>query len=440
MTDSPQQSASSLQALVIEPSRLYQGILGKVLNDSHFEIEIKETGHEGLDYLKSHSVDLICLSMQLPDIDGTHLCSRIRAEKDNQNTALVMITANEDKASLEGALTAGATEVFYKNELSELSVYLDHFTAGVGQEHSRTGRILYIEDQKSLAMKTQSLLESGGYQVKHFTNADEALCELQEAEYDLVLTDLMLEGKKSGYALIREIKQLPGRYADIPILAMSGLSDVHRKIELLNSGVSDYIQKPVLDEELMARVKNLVRMRHLLDKIEAQRAEMRELAMLDQLTNLYNRHYLMDVGPKKISESLRHKIDMSLLVIDLDHFKNINDTHGHDVGDDVLKQVASTIRSLCRTEDVAARFGGEEFVMILNHCNQASAINKAEAIRENIEKLDMNGINVTTSIGVTALLHDTVSDFSDLFKAADTAVYRAKENGRNRVEVASISV
>jgi len=285
MTGTQQHSDSSLRALVIEPSRLYQGILTKALAENHFEIAVQETGRQGLEYLKSHSVDLICLSMQLPDIDGIQLCSRIRADKDNLSTAVVMITANEDKTNFEAALTAGATEVFYKNELSELAVYLNYFAAGSGQGHSRTGRILYIEDQKSLAMKTQALLESNGYQVQHYTNADEALSRLQEAEYDLVLTDLMLEGKKSGYALVREIKQLPGRYADIPILAISGLSDVHRKIELLNSGVSDYIQKPALDEELLVRVKNLIRMRHLLDKVEAQRAEMRELAMLDQLQN-----------------------------------------------------------------------------------------------------------------------------------------------------------
>ena len=434
-----QQDNTQLSALVIEPSRLYQDILGKVLRECHFEVEVQALGQAGLEYLRAHPVDIVCMSMQMPDIDGIELCTKIRAEKEMLNTAVVMITANEEKTNFEAALTAGATEVFYKNELTDLSVYLSHFSAGADREVSRPGRILYIEDQKSLALKTQSVLEGHGYQVKHFTNADDALVELQRNEFDLVLTDLILEGKKSGYALVREIKQLAGRYTDIPILAMSGLSDIQRKIELLNSGVSDYIQKPVLDEELLARVKSLVRMRHLLDKVEAQRAEMRELAMLDQLTKLYNRHYLMDVGPKKISESLRHKIDMSLLVIDLDHFKSINDTHGHDVGDAVLIEVATALQSLSRNEDIAARFGGEEFVMILNHCNQSNAINKAESIREAIAGLDINGIKVTTSIGVTALPHDRSYEFSELFKAADTAVYKAKNNGRNRVEVAIIS-
>ena len=435
MSDDQKQSGKTLKALVIEPSRLYQGILSKVLDDACFEIVIEESGHAGLEYLKSHSVDLICLSMQLPDIDGIQLCSQMRAEDENQNTALVVITANEDADSVQKALIAGATEVFYKNELSELSIYLEYFAKSAGVEILRPGRILYIEDQKSLAMLTSTLLEKDGHQVTHFTNADEALSELQKNEYDLILTDLMLEGKKSGYALVREIKHLKGRYSEIPILAVSGLSDMHRKIELLNSGVSDYIQKPVFDEELLARVKNLVRMRHLLDKVEAQRSEMRDLAMLDQLTRLYNRHYLMDVGPKKISESLRHNIDMSLLMIDLDHFKAINDTRGHDAGDAVLVEVASSLNSLCRTEDIAARFGGEEFIMILNHCNEANALNKAEKIREQIEALDIDGIKVTTSIGVAALPQGSECDFATLFKAADTAVYKAKENGRNRVVI-----
>ncbi len=439
MSENSQQVGDALQALVIEPTRLYQGILSKLLKDMGFEVVIKQNGHDGLEQIKTHSFDLICMSMQLPDIDGIQLCSQVRADKDNMKTAVIMITANEEKENFQQALISGATEVFYKNELSELSIYLEYFVQSGGSETSKPGRILYIEDQKSLAMKTMALLEEHGYQVTHFTNVDEALCELQEAEYDLVLTDLMLEGKKSGFTLVREIKQLSGRYTDIPILAISGLSDVHRKIELLNSGVSDYIQKPVVDEELLARVQNLVRMRHLLDKVEAQRAEMRELAMLDQLTKLYNRHYLMDVGPKKISESIRHKIDMSLLVIDLDHFKYINDTHGHDTGDTVLVEVATVLHSLCRNEDIAARFGGEEFIMILNHCNEANAINKAETIREHIEALDIDGIKITASIGVASLPENLDCDFSALFKAADTAVYKAKDSGRNRVTLAAVT-
>ena len=275
-----------------------------------------------------------------------------------------------------------------------------------------------------------------GYEAAHFKNADDALAAFREQNFDLVLTDLILEGNKTGQVMIREILEMPGRHCEVPILAMSGLNDARRRVELLNSGVSDYIQKPVLDEELLARVKNLIRMRHLLDQVEKQRAHMRELAMIDQLTKLYNRHFLMDMGPRKIAEAMRHRFKLSLLVIDIDHFKNINDTYGHATGDTVLAKIACVLNESCRNEDLAARFGGEEFVIILMHCNENDALNKAEQIRKQIAATPFDNFSVTASIGVVCLPDGCNCDFKNLFEQADAALYKAKQNGRDRVELA----
>jgi len=432
------ESQSRLRALVIEPTMLYQRIFRHVLTDLNFEVEIVCNGHDAQQSVKSGAFTLIFLAMHLPDTEGSLLCAKLRALPQSMNIPIVMLNSDESSMQSQKALVSGATEVFHKSELKELSVYLDHLVTNKSTEHFVYGRILYIGEQLTEAISTQRLLENEGYVVKHFTNADDAYNELLAAPYDLILTNIMLKGKKTGYTFIRKVQKLSGRFSEIPILAISAIGDIQRKIELLNSGVSDYIKKPVLDEELLARIQNLVNMRHLLDQVETQRTEMRELAMHDQLTKLYNRHFLMDIGPIKIQEAKRHAVPVSFFMIDLDYFKEINDTYGHAMGDEVLKKVAMTLDELSRDEDLCARFGGEEFVMILSHCGHEDAINKAELIRVAIADIKIKDISITASIGVATREQNDDADFDSLFVAADKAVYKAKGTGRNRIEVEKI--
>ena len=157
------------------------------------------------------------------------------------------------------------------------------------------------------------------------------------------------------------------------------------------------------------------------------------MAMTDQLTALYNRHFLVEFAPKRLAEAMRHKTDLSLMVVDLDHFKAINDTHGHDRGDQVLREVADILKSVCRKEDMAIRLGGEEFLLILPHCSAEGVIKKAEELRLLLLKTRPARLDVTGSFGITCLEGGNQADFSDLFTAADEAVYEAKDTGRNKV-------
>lgn len=425
-----------MHALVIEPSRLYQEIFTRVLTDCDFDVSWVKNGSEAIDATQNKHFDVICMSMVLPDTNAPQLCMRFRAMDKTMHTPIIMVTADADQKSVQNALVAGVTEIFDKNELSQFSIYLEQLQHRSNQSHAMHGNILYIEDQLSVAAVTTSLLQSKGYNVTHVTNANAALKLFKEHTFELVLTDLVIEGNKSGLTMVREMLQLPGRHGQVPILAMSGLNDARRRVELLQAGASDYVQKPVLDEELLARVRNLIHMRQLLDKVEKQREQMLELAMLDQLTHLYNRHFLMDMGPRKISEALRHKFDLSMLVVDIDHFKKINDNYGHTTGDKVLEEVANILGQSCRSEDIAARFGGEEFVLMLLHCDLQNAVNKADHIREQIATLEFNGFSVTASVGVMHLPHGCNCDFNSMFEQADAALYTAKKNGRNRTELA----
>ncbi|HFE39072.1 MAG TPA: GGDEF domain-containing protein, partial [Gammaproteobacteria bacterium] len=147
----------------------------------------------------------------------------------------------------------------------------------------------------------------------------------------------------------------------------------------------------------------------------------------------YNRHYLMDIAPQKISEAFRHKIPLSMVLMDVDKFKSINDTYGHDTGDIVLTSIGKLLVECCRTEDIVARFGGEEFVIILMHCDKENAIKKMDLLRQQLSELKPADLPVTASFGVTTLEFEKQNGFAELFSAADKAVYRAKDEGRNRV-------
>jgi two-component system cell cycle response regulator len=334
------------------------------------------------------------------------------------------------------------TEVFPKSDLKLLS----HYIANVAEQKLDTGevpgRILYVEDQKSTASFISELLRQNGFDVRHYFKAEDALDAFNNEDFDLVLTDVILEGEMSGLGLVRAINTDPDKHMT-PILAMSGMSDPARKVELLRAGANDYVSKPVVEGELVARVTNMLVNKRLFDKVHEQQKRMQEMAMMDQLTGLFNRHYLGETAPKYLSKACRHQYELSLLVIDLDHFKAINDTYGHMAGDTVLKEVGGVLKDFGRREDIVARFGGEEFVIMLTHCGADDAYKRAEVLRKNIEALKPAGLTVTSSIGVATLGKDIELEqcgFEQLFAAADDAVYKAKGSGRNCVKVGQLKV
>jgi two-component system cell cycle response regulator len=422
--------------LVIEPSAAFQLVLSKLLDQHGFTVQTIRKGEDALDKIEHARFDLVCVAMQLPDMLGIDVCRRVRCMDETvQSIPVVMITAEHDKPTLVEALRSGATEIFNKKDISSITTYLDQFAWNNAERQALFGNILYVEDSRSVAAVTEALLTDLGMTVDHFTHAEDALASFHDNDYDMVITDVVLEGNMSGFQLVQKIRSDRSK-SNIPILAISGVEDASRRISLLKEGANDYVAKPYMEEELIARIQNLLRSKKLLDRIQQQQEYMRELAMKDQLTGLYNRHFLMEVGPQKIRESHRHQHPLSVIVVDLDKFKSINDTYGHSTGDEVLEGVGSLLKGECRHEDLAARFGGEEFVLILSHCDQEHAVTKAEEIRQKIEALKPANLTVTASFGVATLLrHDDTDDLSKVFARADEAVYQSKENGRNQVTV-----
>lgn len=265
------------------------------------------------------------------------------------------------------------------------------------------------------------------YQLKVAINGDQCIeIAKQHPQPDLILLDVEMPGM-NGYEVCEKLKSNP-ETENIPIIFVTGLQGEKDEERGLSLGAVDYITKPVRPAIVVARVKT-----HL--TIKLQQDKLNRMAFHDQLTNLYNRHFLMDVANQKVARAKRHNYALWVLMIDIDHFKSINDTHGHAVGDEVLKAVAEALVQDNRNEDLAARFGGEEFVVVFDPCEDEDAFNKSVRILDAIESLQPKGINVTISIGMAKILEKD-KDFEDLLKRADLALYEAKNNGRNRIEMA----
>ncbi|PCJ18667.1 MAG: diguanylate cyclase response regulator [Gammaproteobacteria bacterium] len=350
---------------------------------------------------------------------------------------IVMLTSEQDKETLTQGMGAGITEILQKSNAHLLFEGISRFVKHIFNQETLTGHVLYIDDSESDITLIKDSLTELGLDVTHQRSAEDAFLTLKDnsLRFDLVLTDLVLQGCMTGIALLSQIREMQDERKRIPILIMTDNQDPARKIELLKLGANDYVSKPITPEELRARVKTLITNKQLFDQVKEQEQALRTMAETDQLTQLFNRHRLAEMAPIFMSQAKRQNYSLSTVVIDIDFFKAINDNHGHSMGDLVLADVAKVIKDNCRDEDFAARFGGEEFVLILPYCDQASAITKAEALRHKIEQLEPEGLKVTASFGVSSLQEGADINFDQLFSVADKAVYVSKENGRNQVNL-----
>lgn len=285
--------------------------------------------------------------------------------------------------------------------------------------------VLIVDDAPSNAMVLAACLKDK-YHIKVAKSGEQCLDILKpDRSIDLILLDIEMPGM-NGYEVCEQLKSRPETNS-VPVIFVTGKDDDIDQEKGLSLGAVDYIIKPVRAAIVLARVNTHITLKQQRDKLE-------RLAMRDQLTDLYNRHYLMEVAIHKVAQSLRYKVPVSLLMIDIDHFKSINDSHGHLVGDQVLKRIAALLQNKIRIEDVVSRFGGEEFVILMDQCDIQLAEKKAKTLLLDIESSRPHELTVTASIGI-AQLYPEGDSFDGLLKRADAALYLAKEQGRNRVVV-----
>jgi two-component system cell cycle response regulator len=432
-----------MKILVLEHSRVQQIIIKALLNEVKLSADFVSSFKEAVDAISEKDYDFVFTGYSLPDGNGVDLVRYLRTSSRNV-PGVALLTTENNRALLNQALSAGVARIITRNNTQELQSFIRELADAAFDVNSLTGNILLIDDDRIILRIIEATISAVGSTVMACSSGEEAIRLISENDFDLIIADYFLDGQLNGLDVLEALRKMGGKKARIPLMMISAQTDVNRRIEILKKGASDYIAKPILEEELLVRAHNLIVQKKLLDRVEEQREHLRQLAMTDQLTGLYNRHFLSGYVPKRISEAIRHGSYLSLILVDLDYFKSINDNYGHEVGDDVLQLVASKLNSISRAEDIAVRLGGEEFILLLPHCDKQGALEKAESLRHQIEQLNPCGIKVTASFGVVSINGSDFQgkdfDFSNLFSAADKAVYKAKDQGRNCVVYQAIEI
>jgi diguanylate cyclase (GGDEF)-like protein len=275
----------------------------------------------------------------------------------------------------------------------------------------------------------------------HFANSGREAIEIFEREHPaIVITDWVMPDL-TGIELCQRIRaDANAGYTYIIILTSN--AEKENVVKGLSAGADDYLTKPFHREELIARVRVGERLIELQRQIEAKNRLLEELALTDALTGLPNRRAVESWSARQLSGAARHGFPFWVVVLDLDHFKKINDTYGHDAGDTVLKRFAEILKTSARRSDICGRIGGEEFLIVLTYADKPSVLVVLERLRQQFaaEKFHFNGdcVSVTASFGVAGFFGRKAPDFAQLVSQADTALYRSKHLGRNRVEIQDV--
>lgn len=422
-----------MEGLIVEPSRTYQKLLSSAIESGGLKTKQVSSGSEALKLLSTNAFDLVFVAMHLQDMDAPKFSSHIRGNSQTQQVPIIMVTSNDDKKLLDEAFSAGITEIFAKHELDKITSFTAQFSRKK-YNGGTAGHILFIEDGSSAANPTLAALREHGYTVDHCITGEQGIEAFQKNSYDLVLTDVLLKGKLNGYNIVKAIRQYDGnQQKPVPLLVFSALDDVTHKVELLRLGAADYVTKPLIEVELLTRIRTLILNKQLREKSVTQQHLLQELALKDPLTGLYNRYFLLEAAASKMREATRHSIPCSLILIHPDKFNEINKNHGHAKSDAILKKIASLLTQSMRREDIIARYDGEEFALLLSHCNVYNAAIIAEKFRKLIKTLRPDDVDITASFGVAEIMPDSSGSFSELLDAARDAIALAQTNGGNQV-------
>jgi two-component system, cell cycle response regulator len=297
-------------------------------------------------------------------------------------------------------------------------------------------RVAIVDDDPAIRRLVKLFLKRSGYETSEYATGEEARAQLSNVPWDLAILDRRLPDI-DGAVLCHEVKSNPElklRY----VIMLTGEDEQDDKVMGLDLGADDYITKPFQAAELMARIRAAKRIVDLQKELLESNRRLELLSITDGLTKLYNHRHFQDELARAFEESQRYQRPLSLAIVDLDFFKKVNDTYGHAIGDEVLKAVSRIFGQSIRSADLASRYGGEEFTVMMPETELNDAITFAEKIRTLVEEhpipTQAGSIQVTVSIGVGTVPHSHIHSAKELIVAADKALYRAKKNGRNQVQ------
>jgi len=300
-------------------------------------------------------------------------------------------------------------------------------------------KILIAEDDKISRRMLERVFSGHGYEVISASDGDEAWAVLEEPGHPhLLVLDWMMPGI-TGVEIVRRLRERPDGHTYY-IMILTSLDTPADISFALDGGADEFVSKPYHAEALRSRAnvgRRIVSLHETLSEkmnmLEEAHKTISLQAATDELTGLFNRRYFNESFTKLSGVARRHKFPVSLIMTDVDKFKSVNDRYGHSIGDEVLKQFAAIMKSLVREEDIVARWGGEEFILLLSHTDLDGAVALAERIRTTFESKSVHGTNLTVTASFGVVEFNEGEDAEELIKRADKALYRAKDEGRNRV-------
>jgi len=303
----------------------------------------------------------------------------------------------------------------------------------------REFKVLVADDSRIYRRLVEDTLSEKQYALLFAKSGREAIDLFSEHQPSLVITDWMMPDL-SGIELCEHIRNHSSQASYTYLIILTGITEKDKLVKGLAAGADDYLTKPFHSDELLARVGVGHRIVELHRQLDAKNLLLEELALTDSLTGLPNRRAIEDWATRQLSGAARYGFSFLVIMADLDHFKAVNDTYGHDAGNAVLKRFSEILRTNSRRSDICGRIGGEEFLFILTHTTQENARVVIERVRADLEatKFDFNGssLTVTASFGVAGFEGTHAPDFNRLVSQADAALYAAKRTGRNRIEIA----
>ena len=430
----------------------------------YFDVLTAEDGFKALEICNNTQVDIVLLDIMMPGMDGFEVCERLKSNPRTMHIPVVMVTALDQPSDRVRGLKAGADDFLTKpvndlqlvsrvKSLVRLKTMSDELrmraetARAIGIEDllrdegriEEPGQVLLVDPRANSQERIIKMLKPVA-EVTAISDAQAAIFEAAEQGFELVIVSSSLD----DYDPLRLCSQLRSldrtRFLPVLLIAEQGGEDII--VRALDLGVNDYITRPLDPNELVARTLTQLKRKRYNDRLRSSVQHSIELAVTDGLTGLHNRRYLDNHLKVLFNRAATRGRSLSVCITDIDRFKVVNDTYGHDAGDEILKEFAARLRATVRGADLACRYGGEEFVVVMPDTTAEMAANIAERLRMSIEGkpfvLRSSGqeINITASLGISCN-SPNVETPEQLLKEADNALYDAKRAGRNRVVAAA---
>lgn len=415
--------------LHVEHSCFYNRIVQNIISNEEFKYICVKSPSDSYEVLEGSKINLIITGLEFENETGQDFIENLNKSK-YKNIPVIVLSSNDDVEVKQRLVELGVVDFVNKNSfVDRLKGYINKYNSNDRtQEELKKIKIAVLDDSKFELNRIKRI-----FQLNNIINVDyysdpEMLLNSKEI-YSLYLVDYVLP-KLSGEQVILELRS---KLKYVLIIAISGTENDSTVSNILNSGADDYIMKPYSESIFMARIRANIRTFGLLKELERKKLELERIVQIDGLTNLYNHKSTFERMEEYVENCKNNGIKLSVVMFDIDNFKHINDTYGHQVGDEVLIKISDILKLHVRGTDIVGRYGGEEFVLILPETDLKGALFLCEKLRLIVQETNFGKENfkVTISGGVREMKTESALE---LIRMSDKLMYKAKNNGKNRIE------